>query len=70
MKNKVLKARVRWSGDLLNNGIEGYILEIWDDDRQEWDLSFACRINEYGDVSSDFVEEIRRCIALGYEIVV
>lgn len=70
MKNKVLKARIRWSNDLLNNGIEGYILEIWDDDRQEWDLSFTCMINEYGDVSSDFVEEIRSYIALGYEIVV
>lgn len=63
MKNKALKARVRWS-----ENIQGYCLELFDDKLKEWNLSLACEVDDKNMMSADFVEEIRKCIALGYEL--
>jgi hypothetical protein len=67
MKNKVLKARVTYSDNILNENIKGYCLELFDDKSKEWNLSLACEVDDKNMMSADFVEEIRKCIVLGYE---
>lgn len=67
MKNKVLKARVTYSDNILNENIKGYCLELFDDKSKEWNLSLACEVDDKNMMSDDFVEEIRKCIVLGYE---
>ena len=68
MKNKVLKARIKYSDNILNENIQGYCLELFDDKSKEWNLSLAGEVDDKNMMSADFVEEIRRCIALGYEL--
>ena len=68
MKNKVLKARIKYSENILNENIQGYCLELFDDKSKEWNLSLACEVDDKNMMSADFIEEIRRCVALGYEL--
>ena len=68
MKNKVLKARIKYSDNILNENIQGYCLELFDDKSKEWNLSLACEVDDKNMMSADVIEEIRRCVALGYEL--
>ena len=70
MKNNMLKARIRYSDNILNENIKGYCLDLFNNRSKEWDLYLFCKVDDKNMMSADFVYEIESCIAMSYEIVV